>query len=104
MRLKASGTRLGRELARSGRALLAVSAAVPGRVSARVTGRIGGRSRLVARGSAGAVRPGTVRIALFATRAGRWRLGRADDLPVLLEVRQPGRRLARRIVLGGAGR
>jgi hypothetical protein len=104
LRLLGDERRVGRELAQSGRAVLAVWAPAPGRISARVIGRIGGRSRLVAHGSAGAVRRGKVRIALLATPDARRRLARAGALPVVLEVRQAARRLARHLVLGGADR
>jgi hypothetical protein len=96
------GKRLARELADSGRAVLAASVPEPGRVAAKMTGAVGGRQRLLARGSAGAVRPGAIRITLFATPLMR-RL-RADGLGAMLELRQSGRSLARRIVLEGIGR
>lgn len=104
LRMRGDEGRLAREFARSGRAVLTVSAPAPGWVSARATERTGKRSRLVARGSAGAVRPGTVPVVLLATRSARARLARGDALAVQLEIRQAGRRLSRKLLLKGVGR
>jgi hypothetical protein len=85
------------------RPTLFVAVPAPGRVSAVVT-ELGRDPRVLARGGAGAARPGKVRIPLRLTDLGARVMARHDPLQGRLTIRQGGRRLVRTISLGQGGR
>ena len=99
LRLRSLGDDAAREAATSGRLSLAISVPAPGLVTARGTGELAGEPSAVMRGSAGAVRPGRLRLVLRVVPEARRQLKRAGTLAFDLVLRQGDRRLARSIVL-----
>jgi hypothetical protein len=95
---------LAREVARTGSATLQLSVPAPGRVSAAARGRLGGKSRVLARGVAGAIRPGRLRLQLTMSKPARQVLIAGRTLALKLVVQQPPQRLERTLSLelGGA--
>jgi hypothetical protein len=77
--------------------LVAVPSA--GRVSAVATQPGGKAAQVVARGSAGAIRPGKVRIPLLLSGVAARALGRGDALKVRLVIRAGGKQLTRMVSL-----
>jgi hypothetical protein len=104
LRLRRIAAGAGRRFAATGRLTLALSVPAPGLVTARISGEIGGRTRTIARGDAGAVRPGVVRIALRSTPLARSRLAAGATLKARIAIRQSNLRLVRRLTLRGAVR
>jgi hypothetical protein len=91
------------EVSGGGDPTLKVSVPWPGLLSAKGRARLDGSTRVVARGSTGAVHAGRVRMPLRLSAAAQRALARGDSLKVHLVVREAELRLARTIDLGPGG-
>lgn len=102
-KLKALGRGKLRQLAKRGRATVAVVVSEPGRVTAQLKGRIKGRPATVARTSGKASAAGTVRLTLRLSKQARAQLRRTRTLRLTLEVRhsKSDQTARRRVVLRG---
>jgi len=99
LKLGRVGKDLAGEIVESGRASLELTVPAPGRVSAVARSRLAGKSTVVGRGVAGAVRPGRVRLSLTVARAARQALREGRELRFQILLRQPPLRLRRTLAL-----
>lgn len=90
-------------VARTGKARALVLVPSTGPVVAIGRANLGGEVRVVARGSAGAVRPGSVIVPLSFAGIVRRSLSRGQDVRMRLTLRQRGARITRLIRLRGEG-
>lgn len=104
IRLRGLGEEAGRRIVSGGRAVLVLSVPAPGKVTARGLAVLGGKRRTVARGVAGARRPGRLRLPLLVNEGARQALRRGGELRLRLVLRQADLRLTRVLTLrlGGA--
>lgn len=104
LKLRKPGEGLAREIVKSGRGTLELSVPAPGRVAAEARSSLGGKPKVIARGVAGAIHPGRLRLQLAVSKPAQRALIQDRALTLRLVLRQSPLQLRRTLTLelGGA--